>query len=82
MPLGLNIAELAIEALRREYTFTAEDWDFLRKIHAQGHLRDVTEDEVPRFARLLDTEVILGPLNGSEWFEVHPLALEAITAGT
>lgn len=82
VPLGLNIAELAIEALRREYTFTAEDWDFLRKIHAQGHLRDVTEDEVPRFARLLDTEVILGPLNGSEWFEVHPLALEAITAGT
>jgi DNA polymerase III delta prime subunit len=81
-PLGPNIAELAIEALRREYTFTAEDRDFLRKIHVQGHRPEVTEDEVPRFARLLDTEVILGHLNGSEWFEVHPLALEAVTAGT
>ncbi len=81
-PLGPEIAELAIEALKREYTFTAEDRDFLRKIHAQGHLRDVTEEEVPRFARLLDTEVSLGHLNGSEWFEVHPLALDAVTAGT
>jgi hypothetical protein len=81
-PLDSQIAELAIEALRREYTFTSEDRDFLRKIHAQGHLRNVSEEEVPRFARLLDTEVILGHLNGTEWYEVHPLALDAVTAGT
>ena len=77
-PLGREVAELAIETLRREYIFTAEDRDFLRKIHTQGHVRNVTEDEVARFARLLDTEVILGHLNGSEWFEVHPLALDAV----
>jgi hypothetical protein len=81
-PVGEVVATQAIQSLRNEYVFTTEDRDFLRKIQKTRDLTEVGDDEIQRFAKLLDTEIILGHLNGSEWFEVHPLALDAIQGPT
>lgn len=81
-PVGPEVADLAIEALRREYQFTAEDRDFLEKVRRDRGIANMTEEELPRFAKLLDTEVILGHMNGVEWYEVHPLALDKLSSGS
>jgi hypothetical protein len=77
-PLPDEVAELAISTLQQNYRFAVEDREFLKQVQHDKGIDRLSESDFARFARLLDTEVILGHINGTEWFEVHPLALDAI----
>ena len=35
-------------------------------------------DELPQFARFLDTHQVLGYLDGEEWYDIHPLIAERV----
>lgn len=35
-------------------------------------------DEIGAFASLLDRHLVLGYLNGEEWYDIHPLARPAV----
>ena len=67
------------QQLRGEITpLVADDARLLARIHATKTAALDTMDDLPRFARLLDGNLIMNYRNGEPWYDVHPLLLEEI----
>ncbi|MFN2494410.1 MAG: hypothetical protein ABR608_00660, partial [Pseudonocardiaceae bacterium] len=78
-PLHDEHVEEAISLVAHDFMkMTAEQKAFLRRVAAGDGTVDPRESEVQLMARLLQSYMLLGHLNGQDWYEVHPLARRAL----
>ena len=78
-PLHDEHVEEAISLVAHDFMkMTAEQKAFLRRVAAGDGTVDPKESEVQLMARLLQSHMLLGHLNGQDWYEVHPLAMRAL----
>jgi hypothetical protein len=79
LPLRDEHVEEAIGLVAHDFMkMTAEQKAFLRQVAAGDGIVNPQESEVPLMARLLQSHMLLGHLNGQDWYEVHPLARRAL----
>lgn len=83
LPVTFDVVEEAIHTLAHDFgSVTQEQAVFLARVdQAGGQNINPTADEVGLLARLLQTHMLLSHLNGSDWYEVHPLAKRALNLG-
>lgn len=76
--IAANVEE-AIQLVARDFAaMTAEQADFLRSVASgEGVVRPLA-GEVQLMARLVQSHMLLGHVNGEDWYEVHPLARRAL----
>ncbi|MGH3719322.1 MAG: hypothetical protein ACRDRI_10900 [Pseudonocardiaceae bacterium] len=78
-PLRDEHVEEAIALVAHDFlAMTAEQEAFLRGVAAGNGTVRPAESEVQLMARLLQSHMLLGHLNGQDWYEVHPLARKAL----
>ena len=79
LPVGDSEIEQAIADVAHPFgQMTEEQEHFLRKVaEGDGTVRPAA-DEIQLMARLLNTHMLLGHLNGDDWYEVHPLTRRAL----
>ncbi|MGH3825095.1 MAG: hypothetical protein ACRDRA_20005 [Pseudonocardiaceae bacterium] len=78
-PLADEHVEEAIGLVAHDFQkMTAEQKAFLRGVAAGDGMVDPAEAEVQLMARLLQSHLLLGHLNGQDWYEVHPLTRRAL----
>ena len=78
-PLRDEHVEEAIGLVAHDFMkMTAEQKAFLHQVAAGDGTVDPKESEVQLMARLLQSHMLLGHLNGQDWYEVHPLARRAL----
>jgi hypothetical protein len=78
-PLRDEHVEEAIGRVAHDFMkMTAEQKAFLRQVAAGDGTVNPQESEVQLMARLLQSHMLLGHLNGQDWYEVHPLARRAL----
>ncbi|MBV9163213.1 MAG: hypothetical protein JO281_17030 [Pseudonocardiales bacterium] len=79
LPLRDEHVEEAIGLVAHDFMkMTAEQKAFLSQVAAGDGTVDPLESEVQLMARLLQSHMLLGHLNGQDWYEVHPLARRAL----
>lgn len=79
LPLRDEHVEEAIGLIAHDFMkMTAEQKVFLRRVASGDGTVDPKESEVQLMARLLQSHMLLGHLNGQDWYEVHPLARRAL----
>jgi hypothetical protein len=79
LPLRDEHVEEAIGLMAHDFlTMTAEQEAFLRRVASGDGTVRPAESEVQLMARLLQSHMLLGHLNGQDWYEVHPLARRAL----
>ncbi len=80
LPITDDLMDEAVRAVRADFgQMTAETGDILSEVkQAQGNYV-VPEQNVQRVARLMRQHVLLPHLNGTWWYEIHPLALPFVT---
>jgi hypothetical protein len=79
LPLRDEHVEEAIGLVAHDFMkMTAEQKAFLRQVAAGDGTVNPEESEVQLMARLLQSHMLLGHLNGQDWYEVHPLARRAL----
>ena len=57
---------------------TQENRKVLARIHQQKQLVRQGTEELPILSSLLDANLIMNYQNGTPWFDVHPLIMDAI----
>jgi hypothetical protein len=78
-PLGDEHVEEAIGLVAHDFlAMTAEQETFLRRVASGDGTIRPKESEVQLMARLLQSHMLLGHLNGQDWYEVHPLTRRAL----
>lgn len=78
-PLREEHVEEAIALVAHDFmTMTAEQEAFLRRVASGDGTVRPAASEVALMARLLQSHMLLGHLNGQDWYEVHPLARRAL----
>lgn len=78
-PLRDEHVEEAISLVAHDFlAMTAEQEAFLRGVAAGDGTVRPAASEVQLMARLLQSHMLLGHLNGQDWYEVHPLARKAL----
>lgn len=79
LPVTAAHVEEAIRFVAHDFsTLTQEQALFLQKVaQGNGTVRPAA-GEVQLMARLLQSHMLLGHLNGEDWYEVHPLAERAL----
>ncbi|MEO7194060.1 MAG: hypothetical protein ABIZ05_04440 [Pseudonocardiaceae bacterium] len=78
-PLRDEHVEEAIGLVAHDFlVMTAEQEVFLRGVASGDGTVRPAESEVQLMARLLQSHMLLGHLNGQDWYEVHPLARRAL----
>lgn len=73
LPIPANVVDTAVTELQSDYAVTPvvhRAW--LRRIKATGMLELPTPEDMPVYARFLNTAVILAYRNDKEWFCTHP----------
>ncbi|MGH3998963.1 MAG: hypothetical protein ACRDTJ_16085, partial [Pseudonocardiaceae bacterium] len=79
LPLRKEHVEEAIDLVAHDFMkMTAEQKAFLRHVASGDGTVDPQESEIQLMARLLQSHMLLGHLNGQDWYEVHPLARRAL----
>lgn len=79
LPVRPVHVEEAIRTVARDYAaMTAEQASFLRAVAAGDGDIQPRDDEVQLMARLVQSQLLLGHVNGEDWYEVHPLARRAL----
>lgn len=79
MPVNPEHIEEAIRYIAHDFsTITKEQEVFLREVAAGDGTVRPAADQVQLMARLLQSHMLLGHLNGHDWYEVHPLARRAL----
>ncbi|MGB6164667.1 MAG: hypothetical protein WCF33_20645 [Pseudonocardiaceae bacterium] len=79
LPLRDEHVEEAISLVAHDFlSMTAEQEAFLRWVASGDGTVRPAESEVQLMARLLQSHMLLGHLNGQDWYEVHPLARRAL----
>ena len=79
LPVGPVDVEEAVRLVARDFAaMTVEQATFLRNVaNGDGVVRPAA-DEVQLMARLVQSHMLLGHVNGEDWYEVHPLARRAL----
>ncbi len=80
LPIDDEAIDEAISNVAHDFaSVTLEQAEFLMKVNDSGDGTVIpAEDEVGLMARLLQQHMLLSHLNGSDWYEVHPLAKQAL----
>jgi hypothetical protein len=79
LPLRDEHIEEAIGFVAHDFlAMTAEQEAFLRRVASGDGTVRPAASEVQLMARLLQSHMLLGHLNGQDWYEVHPLARRAL----
>ena len=79
LPLRDEHVEEAISLVAHDFlAMTAEQEAFLRWVASGDGTVRPAESEVQLMAKLLQSHMLLGHLNGQDWCEVHPLARRAL----
>lgn len=79
LPLRDEHVEEAIGLIAHDFlAMTAEQERFLREVAGGDGTVRPAEAEVALMSRLLQSHMLLGHLNGQDWYEVHPLAMRAL----
>jgi hypothetical protein len=79
LPLADEHVEEAIGYVAHDFlAMTREQEAFLRQVAAGDGTVRPAGAEVALMARLLESHMLLGHLNGQDWYEVHPLARRAL----
>lgn len=82
VPVTPDVVARAVARVRRQYAHpSVRDAHRLAQIAEtrQPIRRDDSSEEVYWLTRLLDTRFVLYFRNGADWYDVHPLAREAVT---
>ena len=79
LPVAPEHIDEAIRYIAHDFsTITLEQERFLRSVaEGDGTVRPAA-DEIQLMARLLQSHMLLGHLNGQDWYEVHPLARRSL----
>lgn len=78
-PVGSAIVDDAIADLRATFNpGTEEQADVIRWVAAHGEQLRPPAEMVETLAHLLATHMVLHRRNASDWYEAHPLSLEAV----
>lgn len=79
LPMSAEHLEEVLNSVGHGFSnVTREQADFLRRVVETQGVPEPADDEVQLMARLMDTHMLLGHMNGHDWYEVHPLARRAI----
>jgi hypothetical protein len=79
LPVGDDDITRAINAVAQPFgQMTEEQEAFLREVDAGNGTVRPAAAQVQLMARLLVTHMLLGHLNGEDWYEVHPLTRRAL----
>jgi hypothetical protein len=79
LPVGDEHVDEAITLVAHDFSsITKEQADFLRQVAQGDGTVQPAAAEVQLMARLLQSHMLLGHLNGTDWYEVHPLAMRAL----
>lgn len=79
LPLTTEHVEEAIGYVAHDFlTMTQEQEAFLRAVASGDGTVRPKNAEIALMARLLQSHMLLGHLNGQDWYEVHPLARRAL----
>ena len=79
LPLADEHVEEAIGLVAHDFMkMTAEQKAFLLRVASGEGTVAPAESEVQLMARLLQSHLLLGHLNGQDWYEVHPLTRRAL----
>lgn len=71
-----------LDVARRSYQpLYADEIAVLRKIAETRDLSGVTRQERPYLVRFLDSHLVLAYLDGTFWYDVHPLVREQVVGG-
>ena len=74
--------DAVLDVTRRSYQpLYADEIAVLRKIAETRDLSAVTRQERPYLVRFLDSHLVLAYLDGTFWYDVHPLVREQVTGG-
>jgi hypothetical protein len=65
--------------LRELLPIARDDARWLLKIHQQKKTALDSVEDVPRFARFLDSNLVMNYLNGEPWYDIHPLIVNEVT---
>jgi hypothetical protein len=79
LPVRESTVAAAIHQVRNEFLpISNQDARWLDQV-ARSHSCELEEsDDLPDFARFLDTHMVLCYHNGHEWYDVHPLIAEVV----
>lgn len=79
LPVQQQTVRASVEHVRSSMLpIPDDDVRWLHRI-AQTHASALDgRDHLPGFARFLDTHLVLGYVNGEEWYDVHPLVAEHV----
>ncbi len=72
----LPLDRAAIDEIAADYLGTCQmavykdDYEFLREVASTQRVRAVSESQVKRIAKLMDTQLVMIYRNGKEWFDV------------
>jgi hypothetical protein len=83
LPVAPEVLDRAIVNVRNEYLPIAiEDAKWLAKIAAERDtaLPDSNPESIGRLSRFLDSHLVLYLANGDDWYDLHPLILDEVTA--
>ena len=79
LPVDRSAVDEAIRNVEHDFgSVTREQADFLIKVHEADGQIVPSVNEVGLMARLLQQHMLLSHLNGTDWYEVHPLAMKAL----
>jgi hypothetical protein len=79
LPVGdreLHLAKYAIERSLKPVLLADAKW--LKQVQLTRRVPLEADDDLDRFARLLDTGLLLAYRNGEDWYQPHPLILNEI----
>ena len=79
LPLGPEDVDEVLRNVAYDFgSVTQEQLDFLKRVRDNDGTIIPRDEEVGLMARLLQTHMLLSHLNGTDWYEVHPLARRAL----
>ena len=79
LPLGPEDVDEVVRNVAYDFgSVTHEQLDFLKRVRDNDGTIIPRAEEVGLMARLLQTHMLLSHLNGTDWYEVHPLARRAL----
>ena len=55
-----------------------DDVQWLKRVNESKSLGLKSNDELPRIARFLDSNLVMNYMNGEPWYDVHPLIVKKI----
>jgi len=79
LPVGPTHVDEAIQLVGRDFAgMTEEQAAFLREVAGGSGVVRPAASQVQLMARLVQSHMLLGHVNGADWYEVHPLARRAL----